>query len=280
MVVEGVGPRRPLSATLVPPEELGTWRQTVVPVAVVAVLAVLPLLVPELWVGFRLGMADTALGVIASTEQPLSVRSPGGPWAIGLALVWFALAYWQRKFALWEAALVVVGGVAALTRLGNAWVDAAALVVPLARQLAMLNLRPAVLAGVAALSVVSVATTVAMTRPPELPAAAAQSVLATTGGGNVLADWRWAAEVQKGVGSTRRVWAASGLPSEAKDFWLDYLRVAQGHARWAEILRERGIDLVVVDAAAQQRQLADVVRASADWRVTFDTAGVLVAERR
>src|SRR5260370_35893280 len=67
-------------------------------------LTVIPLLVPELWVGFRLGISDTALAVIAPTEQPLSARSPGGLGAIGLALAWFALAYWQRQFAWWEAA--------------------------------------------------------------------------------------------------------------------------------------------------------------------------------
>src|SRR5438105_2312206 len=104
----------------------GRW--SVVSAFIVVVLAVLPLLVPELWVGFRVGLFDTALAVIAPTEQPLSVRSPAGPWAIGLALTWFGLAYWQRKFAWWEVALVVVGGIAALVRLGNAWLDAAALV--------------------------------------------------------------------------------------------------------------------------------------------------------
>jgi hypothetical protein len=245
-----------------------------------AILAVLPLLIPELWVGFRLGLTDTALAVIAPTEQPLSVRSPVGPWAIGLALAWFGLAYWQRKFAWWEAALVFIGGVAALARLGNAWLDAAALVVPLARQLALSNLRPVILAGAAALSVVSVATTVAMTRPSELPAAAAQTALAATGRGNVLADWRWAADVRKGVGGSRRVWAANGLHSESENFWLDYLRVAQAHARWADILRQRDVDVAVLDAAGQQLKAAELIRASADWRVTFDSGGVLVAERR
>jgi len=256
----------------------GQW--SVVSTFGVAVVAVLPLLVPELWVGFRLGMFDTALAVIAPTEQPLSIRSRAGPWAIGLALAWFGLAYWQRTFAWWEAALVVVGGMAALMRMGNAWVDAAALVVPLARQLALANIRPVVGAALAALCVAASAVTVVISRPPELPAAAVQAAPATSGRGNVIADWRWAAEVQKGVGGTRRVWAANGLPSESKDFWLDYLRVAQGHARWAEILRERGLDLVVVDAAVQQRQMADVVRAADDWRVVFDANGVLVAERR
>src|SRR5437016_6084264 len=74
----------------------GRW--SVVGASVLAVLSVLPLLVPELWVGFRVGLFDTALAVIAPTEQPLSVRSPAGPWAIGLAVVWFGLAYWRRKF--------------------------------------------------------------------------------------------------------------------------------------------------------------------------------------
>jgi hypothetical protein len=247
---------------------------------VLAVVTVLPLLVPEVWVGFRLGIFDTALAVIAPTEQPLSVRSPGGPWAIGLALTWFGLAYWQRKFAWWEAALVVIGGIAALARLGNAWVDAAALVVPLGRQLAIARFSPMVLSGLAAFCLAAIAVTVAMTRPPELPAAAAQAARSTMGQGTVLADWRWAGELQQRLGPNRRVWVANGLQSESKDFWLDYLRVAQGHARWAEILRERGVDLVVVDAAGQQGQMADLVRASADWRVALDANGVLVAERR
>src|SRR3979411_1502921 len=97
----------------------GRW--SVVSACVLAILAVLPLLVPELWVGFRVGIFDTALGVIAPTEQPLSVRSPGGLWAVGLALTWFGLAYWRRKFAPWEVVLVLIGGVAILARLGNSW---------------------------------------------------------------------------------------------------------------------------------------------------------------
>jgi hypothetical protein len=270
---------------LAQPKGVTTRRQGVVLAAVVAVLAVLPLSVPELWVGLRLGLADTALGIIAPTEQPLSVRSPGGPWAIGLALAWFGLAYWQRKVEWWEAALVVIGTIAALARLGNAWLDAAALVVPLARQLAVFNLRPVILAGVAAVCLGAIAVTAAMTRPPELPPGALQAAQASAAGGarasqsTVLADWRWAGTLQQRVGATRHVWAANGLQSETKDFWLDYLRVAQGHAHWAEILRQEHVDLLVLDAAGQQRQAADLVRVSADWRVTFDANGVLVAER-
>src|SRR5579859_6844657 len=113
--------------------------------SVLAALAVLPLLAPELWVGFRLGLADAALAVIAPTEQPLSVRSPGGLWAMFLALAWFGLAYAQRRFGRWEAALVLIGGVAALARLGNAWVDALAIVVPLGRQLSIARFKPWVL---------------------------------------------------------------------------------------------------------------------------------------
>jgi hypothetical protein len=39
------------------------------------------------------------------------------------------------------------------------------------------------------------------------------------------------------------------------------------------------VDLLVLDATTQQRQAAELVRASPDWRVTFDASGVLVAER-
>ena len=75
------------------------------------------------------------------------------------------------------------------------------------------------------------------------------------------------------------MWAAKGLTSESTNFWLDYLRVAQGHVHWSEILRQLNVDLVILDAAGEQRQAADLVRASAEWRVTFDANGVLVAER-
>jgi hypothetical protein len=255
---------------------------------VLTVLAVLPLLVPELWVGFRLGLFDTALSVIAPTEQPLSVRSPAGLWAIGLALAWFGLAYWRRRFAWWEAALVLIGAIAALARMGNAWFDAAALAIPLARQLTMANFRPVILSGLAAVCLASVAATFATTRPPELPAAASEAAAAAaadltavspTERSTVLADWRWAGEVQQRLGPGRTVWASRGLNSESTDFWLDYLRVAQGHARWADLLSQMRVDLLVLDATGQQRQAADLVRTSADWHVTFDAKGVLVAER-
>src|SRR5438132_67354 len=97
----------------------------------VALSLVLPLFAIEVWSGFRLANADNALAAIAPTEQPLSARSPGGQWAIGLALAWLALAYRRRHFHWWEGALVVLGATAALPRTGNGWLDGLMLVVPL-----------------------------------------------------------------------------------------------------------------------------------------------------
>lgn len=253
--------------------------RSVVSACVVAVLAVLPLVVPEVWAGFRLGASDAVLSAIAPSEQPLSVRTPDGLWAMSLALGWYGLAYWRRKFSLWEAALVLIGGVAALARVGNIWLDAAALVVPLARQLWIANLRPIVLAGLATVCVAGGVITLATSRPPELPSAASQAALSATPRGTVLADWRWAGELQHELGANRQVWASAGLASESSEFWLDYLRVAQGHERWADVLRQLQVNLLVLDATAQQRQAADLVRGSPDWHVTFDANGVLVAER-
>jgi hypothetical protein len=244
-----------------------------------AIGAVLPLLAPEVWSGFRLAQSDGILSVIATTEQPLSVRSPAGIWAMALALGWFSLAYWRRNITLWEVALVVVGGSAALTRLGNAWLYAAAMVLPLARQLSPLNLRPLMLSAFTAVSVGVALATVLVTRPPELPPGGRQAALASTTGARVMADWRWAGDLQRQVGAGRAVFAAGGLASESPEFWVDYLRIAQGHERWAELLRQRDVDLLVLDADDQQRAAAALVRASADWHVTFDAAGALVAER-
>src|SRR6266540_2354706 len=96
-----------------------TGRASLLGPYLVAAAAVAPLVAPEVWTGFRLAFSDPVLEVISVIEQPLSVRSPGGIWAIGLALTWFALAYTRRTFALWETALVLIGGAAALARVGN-----------------------------------------------------------------------------------------------------------------------------------------------------------------
>jgi hypothetical protein len=118
-----------------------------------------------------------------------------------------------------------------------------------------------------------------ITRPPELPVAATHIVQNLAGSGNVLADWRWAPTLQAQLGSTHAVLASGGLVSEPTDFWLDYLRIAQGHERWAELLRQMNVDVLVLDSVDQQRQVASFVRTSPDWQVIFDSGGVLVAQR-
>jgi hypothetical protein len=244
-----------------------------------ATCAVLPLFAPEVWSGFRLGLSDIALSVIAQTEQPLSVRSPGGIWAMGLALTWLTLAYWQRTFALWEAVLVLLGGIAALARVGNMWLDALLMIMPLARRLSESKLPVAIPVAAAVASVVVAIGLGVVVRPPSLPSAANQAAVLSTSQGAVMADWRWSGDLQQRLGRERQVLAAGGLTAESTDFWLDYVRVAQGHERWADILRQRGVNLVVLDAADQQRQAASLIRSASDWRVLYDAAGALVAER-
>jgi hypothetical protein len=245
----------------------------------VAGLAVLPLLAPEFWTGFRLAFSDPVLGVLAASEQPLSVRNPSGVWAIALATTWFALAYWRRDYRLWEGALVVLCGAAALARTGNAWLDALAMVWPLARQLTIVGAGPPVRALAAALCVTVAVATLAVSRPPELPGGALDAAVASTHRGVVLADWRWAPALARRVGNEQPVLAASGLASQPTEFWLDYIRVAQGHERWAAVLNEMNVSLVVLETADQQRKAADLIRGSADWRVLYDREGALVAER-
>jgi hypothetical protein len=244
----------------------------------VATCAVLPLLMPEVWSGFRLGLADPVLSAITALEQPLSIRSPGGIWAMGLALAWFGLVYWHGNLALWEAALVLLGGAAALVRLGNVWVDAAALVLPLARQVALLKLRSPVVLVLVAVSLAVTACGLNQTRPPDLPGGAVLAVRQATGPGTVLADWRWAGEVQRQLGTERHVFGSAGLTSESSDFWLNYLRIVQAHEHWADLLRQLEVDAVVLDSG-EWRQTAALVRASPDWRVTYDGDDALVAQR-
>jgi hypothetical protein len=245
----------------------------------VAVCAVLPLVAANVWSGFRFAQSDPVLSVISSAEQPLTVRSLDGVWAIALALAWFSLAYWHRRVTPWEAALVLLGGAAALARMGNAWVDAAALVVPLGRQLAIANFPPVGLAPIAAASLAVAALTLSGSRPPELPAAATQSALATAGRGKILADWRWAGDLQRHLGGDRQVLLSGGIASETPDFWLDYVRIARGHERWAAALRQMDVDLVVLESSDQQHQAAELVRGSADWHVIYDADNALVAAR-
>jgi hypothetical protein len=201
---------------------------------------------------------------------------------MGLALAWFGLAYRRRQFSVWELGLVLLGGAAALARVGNAWADGICLWLPLARQASQIRIRPMTGLALAALSLAATVAVLAITRPPALPNAALQAVLsgeAFSANGAVFADPRWAPELQHQLGPNRQVLAARGLAAESTDFWLDYLRVTQGHERWAELLHEWNVDTVVLDAADQQRQVAGLIRSSSDWQLLYDSGGTLVAQR-
>jgi hypothetical protein len=244
---------------------------------VVALAAVVPLIAINTWTGFRLAFADPVLAVLSPTEQALSVRSPGGQWAMLVALAWFALAYWRRNVRWWEIACVVFGGAAVLIRAGNAWLDAIALLVPLARQISLTRVSLWLLGGVAAVSLAYAAVIVSTTRPPALPGQALDVAAAAPGGTTVFADWRWARQLQQRMGDDRRVLAAGGLASESPDFWLNYVRIVNDYEQWPAELRALDADLLVLDS--ENSTLADQVRASSEWRVLYDTGTAFVAER-
>ena len=93
----------------------------------------------------------------------------------------------------------------------------------------------------------------------------------------MLADWRWAGQLQRDLGAGSHVLAAGGLGSESSDFWLDYVRLIQGYERWSEELQQLNVDLLVLNS--EQRPLTNLVRTSADWHVVYDADNALVAER-
>jgi hypothetical protein len=240
-----------------------------------AAALVLPLFALGLWSGFRIGLADSVLSAIAASEQALSVRTPGGVWAMALALLWFALAYWRRAAPFWQAALVVLGATAALLRAGNAWIDGVLLIAPLGAQLASLRLQPVILCAVATCGVLVASTTVWTARPPALPHAAVEAAKAADPTDTVFADWRWAAELQQHL--DERVLASGGLASESSDFWLNYVRITQDHERWSAELRDLDADMVVL--SPDQSALIQVVRASSEWHALYDGGDAFVAER-
>jgi len=241
----------------------------------VAMCAVLPLFAAEVWSGFRVALSDPVLAVIAPLEQPLSVRSPSGVWAVLVALGWLGLAYWQRRVTVWETALVVVGCIAALVRVGNGWLYGLAMVLPLARRLSLVPSLPLIAVG--GIGVAIAALTLAVSRPPSLPVEAERAVVSA--GGTVFADWRWANVLARQVGNAQHVLAADGLGTESPEFWLDYVRITRGHERWSDLLQGLHVDVVVLDEADQDHAAAALVRQSADWRVLYDGGGALVAAR-
>ncbi len=244
---------------------------------VASVCAVLPLAAPDVWTGFRLGLANSVLAALSPSEQALSVRTPGGQWAMLLALAWFALAYWQRNVRWWEPLLVVLGGAAALVRAGNGWLDALLLIVPLARHTALAKPPAWMLAGIAAVSLAYAGFLAWSTRPPALPPQAADATSTVAEGRTVFADWRWAAQLQARLPNAR-VLPAGGLASESGDFWLNYVKILSDYEKWPGELQAMNADVVVLNSASSN-SLADQVRSSSDWHVIYDTGDAFVAER-
>jgi hypothetical protein len=248
--------------------------RAVLPYLVAAGL-VLPLFAAEVWTGFRVALSDSVLGVLAASEQPLSLRAPGGQWAIGLALAWFALAYWQRRVVWWEGILVVAGATAAMLRAGNAWLDAVALIAPLGARLSDLRVRPALLLAVAAGGMLYAGLILWTTRPPAVAQAAIDAAASARGNGTVFADWRWAPQLQSHM--NRQVLAAGGLGSESSAFWLNYVRINQDYEDWPTELRDLNADVLVLNT--ESADLVSQIRTSSDWHVVYDAGNALVAER-
>src|SRR2546421_72455 len=76
--------------------------------------------------------------------------------------------------------------------------------------------------------------------PPETVAAALQS-----NGSAVFADWRWAPTLQAAL-PAQQVLGSKGIAGESDDYWMDYLRVVQGHERWDTILRDMNARVLLV----------------------------------
>ncbi|MGI9146693.1 MAG: hypothetical protein ACR2IK_09140 [Chloroflexota bacterium] len=247
--------------------------------ACLAILATGPLLagLPFAGLDFRLA-SNAVLAQLSPTEQSMSVRTLTGAWALGLPVIWFGLAYTGKGPAQWETPLVLLGAALASVQTGNAWVEALAMVLPLARQVRGLNLtRPLVVGVGLALIGLSVAN-LTHSRRPELPPSATAAAMASHGE-RVFADWEWAGELQRQLGPSRTVPGAAGLHAASTEYWADYLRASQGHAAWASVLDRLGVEVVVVDAAATQLPLGELIRRSPSWRVLDDSDGALVAER-
>ena len=116
-------------------------------------------------------------------------------------------------------------------------------------------------------------------RPAAIPPQAIEAVAASSADSAILADARWANDLQQRLGASRQVLDAGGVQSHPGDFWIDYLRIEHGHERWNTILRDRNARIVVLDSAGDASAAADLLRAAPDWHVTYDANGALVAER-
>jgi hypothetical protein len=236
-----------------------------------AIAIVLPLIVPLVWSGFRLAfLPDSVLAALSSTEAPWSIRDPLGVWALLLVLTWFGLAYRARSARWWELPLVLLAATVMLPRMGNGWLTALLLVLPLRRQVGLPSHGRTLIAAAVGCAIVAAALTIA-SRPAPLPQAAPSSAA-----GAVFADHQWASELQRRL-PARVVLGGRGLAGESTDYWLDYLRVVQGHERWATILRDHGVRAVIL--APDARAAIALLRVTPEWRVLQDDDSGFVAER-
>src|SRR3954467_11048747 len=110
-------------------------------IGLLAAALVAPLGPPPAGSGYRRAFApDTVRAARSNLEAPWSIREPLGVWALLLVLTWFGLAYRSRAMGWWEMPLVLLGAAVALPRIGNAWLSALLLALPLWAQLARLRM--------------------------------------------------------------------------------------------------------------------------------------------
>jgi hypothetical protein len=249
--------------------------------AVVAAILMLPLLLQGWLDGWRVATSDPVLGTFNPSEGPLSVGAPAGAWAVALAAGWYVLAYRGRSMRWWEPLLVVGGGAIALARVGNLWVLGVLLLLPLSRQLARVRFRQrAVVFAVAILMALAVTIATLMSaRPPALDQGALEAIRNNPAQGAVFTDWRWAPSLRRDLGTDQPVLPSQEVSAASEDSWVDYLRISQGNERWAALLQSQGVNLLVLTADGDQRPLATLVKSSPDWRILYQSPGVLVAQR-
>lgn len=241
---------------------------------IVAMAVVLPLIVPLIWSGYRISvLPDTVLAALSPTEAPWSIRDPLGVWALLLVLAWFGLAYRRRQAGWWELPLVLLAAAVMLPRVGNGWLTGLLLAPPLAVQLARLRDHRVLVLVAVACAAIAVAVTAA-SRPPSAPDVAPRST-----GGAVFADYRWAPDLQRRLPS-HTVFGVNGLYAESTDYWLDYLRVVQGHERWSQILQAYDVRVLALPVEPRQQLLRDLVRTAPEWQVVLDDGSGFVAERQ
>ncbi len=268
-------PAQEASAPFGSPRVLGSAALAVLAAGVVAVpLATNP-------VGLRVALEGHAtLAPLAEFERPLTGTTPIGAAALLLAAAWLLLAYLSQRATWWEGLLIVAAGAVTLSRLGNAWLLAVASIVPIARQLTLLQPRwPAVALGCLALATAVVAVS-ATVRPAPVPAAALEAAAASTVPGNAFTAFEWTTDLQQAAGPGRRVLGAGDPWQIPQSFWTDYQRISLGHTSTIELLDRNRVAVVVLDAGRSQARAADLVRADPHWRVLLDAEGVVVAERR